>query len=150
MGDIEKLKRTVESFCEFIGGLPQEELVEQVWGPKEVLAHLVYHQESYVSQVQAILSGNTFKPPQGRFSDLNSLAAESSRGLPIEDLLSRLFTATRELQVLYESCDPTKVSLEIKKGSKRWILVDLVPAVESHIRNHHRQLLIAFKKEKAA
>jgi len=122
--------------------------VEQEWGPKEVLAHLVYHQEGYAAQIQALLMNEPFHPPQGRFRDLNALAVAANRGIPIEELVSRFHLATKKLKSLYQNCDPTKVFLEIKKGSKCWRLFELVPAVESHIRNHQKQIIGRFKKEK--
>jgi len=51
MSDTERLTETVVRFCQFIEGLPESALLDQDWGPKEVLAHLVYHHELYVRLV---------------------------------------------------------------------------------------------------
>ena len=61
MNVLDKLRATVEGFCRFIVGLPKTTLVEQEWGPKEVLAHLVFWHESYVAQIEALMGGAPFE-----------------------------------------------------------------------------------------
>jgi len=140
MNDPARLGTTVEEFCHFIEGLSQATVLEQDWGPKEVLAHLVFWHESYVAQIEALRAGHPFELPQGRFGDLNAQAVAANRDVPIAKLVRRFRAADKRLRALYAAHDPTAIVLEIKQGSKRWRLVDLVPAVEAHVRNHHRQL----------
>jgi hypothetical protein len=140
MTDPARLKTTVEGFCRFVEGLPKAAGIEQDWGPKEVLAHLVFWHESYVAQIEALLVGAPFELPQGRFSDLNAQAAAANHDVPIAKLVRRFRAADKRLRALCAAHDPAAIVLEIKQGSKRWRLVDLVPAVEAHVRNHHRQL----------
>lgn len=45
MNESERLIETVNQFCKFIAAIPENALAEQDWGPKEVLAHIVYHHE---------------------------------------------------------------------------------------------------------
>lgn len=63
MNDAVRLEEAVERFCRFITTLPASGLVEQDWGPKEVLAPLVYHHELYVNLVEALLAGRPVEPP---------------------------------------------------------------------------------------
>jgi hypothetical protein len=140
MNDPARLRTTVEEFCRFIEGLPKAAMIEQEWGPKEVLAHLVFWHESYVAQIEALIGGAPFELPRGRFSDLNAQAVAANRGLPFAKLVRRFRVADERLRALYAAHDPAAIVLEIKQGSKRWRLVDLVSAVEAHVRNHHRQL----------
>lgn len=140
MDEVEKLRETVEAFCCFIENLPEEVLVEQDWGPKEVLAHLIFHHESYAEQVKALLSGHAFEPPRGRFRGLNEQAVQSSRGVPVAELVARFRKTDELLRSLYTECNPEVVVLEIKKGAKLRTLAELVPEVEAHIRNHQKKL----------
>jgi hypothetical protein len=140
MNDLEKLETTVEGFCRFIEGLPKAAMIEQEWGPKQVLAHLVFWHESYVAQIEALIDGAPFELPRGRFSDMNAQAVVASRGASIAKLVRRFRAADERLRALYATHDPATIALEIKQGAKRWRLADLVPAVEAHVRNHHRQL----------
>jgi hypothetical protein len=87
----------VNEFRCFISGLPDEMLAEKVCGPRPVLAHLVFWLESYVTQVEDTLAGDTPELPQGRFDDLNAKAVETSRGVSTEALLHRHQTACERL-----------------------------------------------------
>jgi hypothetical protein len=138
--DIERLTRTVEDFCGWIESLPAEETRPQSWGPREILAHLVYWHGQYIAQSKAILSGRQFPTPSGRFADMNSMAAAKFRKIPIAKLTGRFRNANRRLCGLAREHDPRKIAFSIKQGSKRWRLADLIPAVEAHVRNHLRQL----------
>lgn len=144
--ELERLKTTVEEFCRLIEELPKAKTAEQEWGPKEVLAHLVFWHESYVAQIEASLAGKIYDRPQGRFSDLNAQAVARNRGIAIEKLIRRFQKADEKLRRLYRTHDPAAIVIEIKQGSKRWQLIDLIPAVEAHVRNHQRQLESVLKK----
>ena len=140
MNPTEKLAETVESFCHFIEELPREMLVEQDWGPKEVLAHLLFYHEGYGQEIEAQLADKPFDLPQGRFRDLNAQAAAASRGIPIDELLRRFRAADERLRRWYQTHNPETLPIEIKQGGKTWTLAELVPAIERHVGNHHRQL----------
>lgn len=139
-GQVGELRATVESFCRFIENLPEDALTEREWGPKEVLAHILFSHESYVAQVEALLAGEPFTPPRGRFSDLNARAVAASRGVPVAELVRRLREANERLCRTCEEQDARTVVLEIKQGSKLWPLPQLMSRAEAHIRNHQRQL----------
>jgi hypothetical protein len=138
--DFDTLEQEVEAFCQFIESLPPKALLEQSWGPKEVLAHLLFYHELYVSQTRAVLSGQPLELLTARYRDLNAQVAESSRGVPVQELLFRLRAANCQLGELVAGCDPVQVVLPIKKGVKPYPLTVLIPEVTSHIRNHRRQL----------
>lgn len=116
MSDIARLRATVETFCQFIEALPSATVVEQAWGPKEVLAHLVFHHESYVDQVEAYCEGEPFAPPRGRFSDINAQAVAGSRGVPGLELIQRFLEANETLCTLYETVAPRRLSWKLNKG----------------------------------
>ena len=147
MSEIEELRATVDAFCRFVEGLPEAALVEQEWRPKEVLAHLVFYHESYIAQVEALLTREPFEPPQGRFSDLNAQAVTASRGVPVADastglspnLVRRFQAADERLCALHEAHDPTSIVLKIKQRAKPRTLAGLVPEIEAHVRNHRRK-----------
>jgi hypothetical protein len=140
MNDSARLVDTVDRFCQFITALPTSALVEQDWGPKEVLAHLVYHHELFVKMVEAFLAGTPVDPPKGRFRDLNAEAVAASRGLTAPELVDRLQKANQRLVKHYQQNDPSRITVKIKAGAKLRTLADLVPEVEAHIRNHLKKL----------
>ena len=141
MNDPARLVETVDRFCQFITALPASALVEQDWGPKELLAHLVYHHELYVKLVEAfIAAGVPAVPPKGRFRDLNAEAVAASRGVSPVELVERLQNANHRLVELYRQHNPDEIIVEIKAGAKLRTLAELIPEVETHIRNHLEKL----------
>jgi hypothetical protein len=145
MNDCERLMETVDRFSQFIITLPADAVAEQEWGPKEVLAHLVYYHELYVNLIEATLAGVPAMPSQGRFRDLNATAIQASRGVPVPQLVERLQEANRRLVSLYDAHDPDAIVVKIKAGAKLWTLTGLVPEVEAHIRNHLDKLCRSLK-----
>lgn len=140
MNDSERLRETVETFCHFIEQLPAAAQAEQEWGPKEVLAHLVFYHEGFVNQIEARLADRPFDLPKGRFSDLNAQIAAASRDVPVDELVRRLRAAGMRLCDLYAAHDPTQIMVQIKQGSKVWPLADLLSAEEGHVRGHWQRL----------
>jgi hypothetical protein len=138
--NIQRLTNTVEKFCGWVESLPAEETRPQSWGPREILAHLVYWHEQYIAQGKAILSGRKYPAPRGRFADMNSIAAAKFQKTPIVKLTARFRNANRRLCRLARGSSARKIAFSIKQGSKRWRLPDLIPAVEAHVRNHLRAL----------
>jgi hypothetical protein len=49
MDDVRRFPATVEAFCTWIESLPSDELRPKNWGPREVLAHLLYRHEHYLA-----------------------------------------------------------------------------------------------------
>ena len=140
MNDLTRLELTVDRFSQFITSLPAWAQEEKEWGPMEVLAHLVYHHELYVSLVEAELSGETIEPPKGRFRDLNAAAVAASRGIDPGELVTRFQNANHRLVELYRQNDPKAITIEIKAGAKPRTLAELVTEANAHIRNHHEKL----------
>jgi hypothetical protein len=136
----EKLYEAVDEFSRFIKELPGVALAEKAWGPKEVLIHLVFWLESFVTQTEAILAKEPFEPLRGRFDDLNAQAIEANRDVPVDELLRRYQVACERLCDLAQTHDPESITLEIKKGSVLRTLTRLMAEEASHIRNHHQRL----------
>ena len=131
-----KLCQTVEQFCQFIENLPPEALAQQAWGPREVLAHLVFHHELYVNLAEANIFGTPHVALTGKYREINAGAVAINRGFSSGELTARLRQANQRLVELYERYDPAKTCVQIKAGVKVRSLAELVPEVEAHIRNH--------------
>jgi hypothetical protein len=139
MGEIEKLKETVDAFCQFVQELPDADLVEQEWGPMEVLAHLVFWHERHVAQIESILAQEPFAGPEGRPKDLNAYAVKAGRSQPVGELVHRLQVADERLRSFGRTLDPQDVVLEVQ--SHLHTLEGAIARIEAHIRNHHRRLM---------
>lgn len=134
------LTQAVESFCGFIESLPPETLAPVAWGPKEVLAHLLYWQELYLEQARGVLDGRSFSIPKGTYSELNARAAEGCKDLSPVEMVARLRTATQGLFALAAEQDPHQVMIPLKHGSRPYSLGELLEGVGGHFRDHQRQL----------
>lgn len=148
--EAKKLTEAAENFCDFISRLPAYVLLPREWGPKEILAHLVYHHELYVRLAEAQVSGKIKIPPQGRFRDLNAVAVAASQRVEVNELLDRLRAANHRLLKLYKKFDPEKIHFAIKHGSKEWTLEALVPRIGGHIRAHLSKLRKEFDSNTTA
>ena len=115
----EKLRKVVEEFCCFIRKLPEETVVEQVWGSKEVLAHLVFWHESCVAQIRAGLAGEPCRAPEGRLKDLNAQAVEASYGVSVDTLVCRFRMADELLRRFGQTLDPQHVVLRVQSNRYR-------------------------------
>ncbi len=138
--DIEKLKAEVEAFCALIERQPERALREQAWGPREVLAHLVFWHEQYASQLQARLAGRPYPLPHGRFRELNDRAVEAARLRSIPAQLARFRAANRRWSSLVVDPRAGAVGIQIKQDSKAWPVGELLPRVAAHIRKHRLEL----------
>ena len=136
----ERLREAVDEFSCFIKELPEAALAEKAWGPREVLIHLVFWLESFVTQTEAILAKEPFEPLQGRFDDLNAQAIEANCDVSVDELLRRHQVACERLGDLAQNHDSESIALQIKKGSVRRTLTRLMTEEAGHIRNHHRRL----------
>ena len=140
MNDFALLTQAVDSFCAFVESLPLSELESKTWGPKSVLAHLVYYHELYVIQAQASLDNKPVKLFEGGYYELNARIAERWRDVPVEKLVRRFQSANRRLEKIYATCDPRFVIVPIKAGVKPHPLTKLVREVTAHVRNHQHQI----------
>ncbi len=139
-GDIDRLKTEVEAFCTLVEHLPEHALREQEWGPREVLAHLVFWHEQYASQLQARLAGRPYPLPQGRFRELNDWAIEAARLRSIAAQLARFRAANRKWSTLAADPRAQGAGIQIKQDSKVWPVGELLPRVVAHIRKHRLEL----------
>jgi len=141
--DLDRLQRTIDAFCTYAHAMPDRTASGQTWGVREVLAHLVYHHEAYVAQARALVAGQEFTLPVGRFKDMNAQAVIIHRDVPMGELVRRLRNADHQLREIAVEPGAAHLSIQIKEGSKRWPLRDLICAVEAHVRRHHQHLIKA-------
>src|SRR5512136_1110826 len=101
-----ELSQSIEAFCNFIEQLPSKSLEEQDWGPREVLAHLVFYHELYVKLVEAAALKLPLVPLEGKYREINARAVADCRGCSVDQLVERLSFANRRLVELYDAYEP--------------------------------------------
>jgi hypothetical protein len=138
--NLQRLTDTVESFCLWLESLPARELRPQPWGPREVLAHLVFWHEYYSTQSVAALAGKATPIPAARFAEINTRAVNKFQALSPQVLAGRFRAANRRLCRLALANEPRTIIFRLKADSQAWKLSDLIPAAAGHIRNHLAKL----------
>jgi hypothetical protein len=144
--DLQRLTAAVEGFCGFVGDLPPDLVSDSLWGPKEILVHLVSHHERYVRLIRATVRGARLPPPSGTFAELNAEAVRANSSMSVSRLVRRFRQANQALCDFYADCDPKSVVVEIKAGAKPRSFDSLVVEIEAHVRDH----LLKLRKALAA
>ncbi len=60
-----RLTASIEAFCRIVEQLPAHAFLVKPWGPRQVLAHLVFWHEIYVRQIEAGQAGIGWLFPEG-------------------------------------------------------------------------------------
>ena len=140
MDDISDLRVAVSEFCAWCEALPAAARIEKAWGPKEVLAHLLFWLDGYRQQLAAQLEEKLVEVAQGSFADINELAVTDSRSAAFEALLARYQAVSQQVCELAEELDLDSTTLILKKGSPARPLRWFIRGEAGHIRSHHRLL----------
>ena len=140
MDETERLHASVEALCRFIESLLPGALVDQEWGPKEVLAQLVYWHETYVALLQARLAGRPYPLPEGRFRDINAKAVAEGRQRSVAQLVARLRAADRRLTTLARDPKAASIIMVVKVGAAPRRVPAYLDRVDGHLRGHLQDL----------
>ncbi len=136
----QSLATAVSDFCTLITSLPPEALAAQAWGPREVLAHLVFWHERWARNIQEGLAERPFSGPFGTVQKLNALAVAEERNANVADLL-KVFRAASEQLVHYgRTVDPQAIAIPLRLAHDRRTLDDVLAAATAHLREHSREL----------
>ncbi|MFW5748905.1 MAG: hypothetical protein ACOCYT_04750 [Chloroflexota bacterium] len=141
MDAVEQLRQATLDFCAYVQTLPGEALQDKAWGPKEVLAHLVFWQRNYVNQVEAIIDGKQADLPSGTFDAINAAAVRASREHAFDTLIDQFKAVNARLCTLAINYDPDAIILKPKVDSVlRQSLHWFIKSEASHVRDHHASL----------
>jgi hypothetical protein len=131
-----RLTASVEEFCGTIEKLPARAFLETPWGPRQVLAHLVFWHESYVRQIEAGLAGIGWLFPEGTLKELNAKAVASLSGVGVPTMLARFRAANSRLCRLAGDPRSAGAQVQLKRDTKSWPLSEFILEVEAHVRRH--------------
>lgn len=100
------LDAAVEAVAVELETQPETRLTGGDWGPREVLCHLVYWHEYYVSVVHALATGRQPALMVGAFPEFNRQAVRELGSVPVTDQVVRLRRAQRRLAVEFLRAEP--------------------------------------------
>ncbi len=87
--------RRWEALAAALESMPEPHLTGGTWGAREVLCHLVYWHEYYVSIVHALATGDEPALKVGAFPEFNRQSVHELGTVPVPDLVTRLRRAQR-------------------------------------------------------
>ena len=134
------LREAAVSFAQLIANLPKDNKAQPNWGPREVLIHLVYWQERYVDNIEAILAERPFPVPRRSVNKLNQEAIADNELASKQELLDRFLTSAARLAHFSKTLDPQQVVLSRKVAHDFRTLDDILTAVIAHIQKHHKEV----------
>lgn len=138
---VERLQTAVSQFHTFLDSLPAAKKQPKVWGPREVLAHLVFWLETYVAQVEALLAGEEPPLPSGRYNVLNETAVAHSRSASVTSLQQRHRAACEYLLEIASRRNSDEIVFTLKEGSThKQSLTWYFQAEARHIQHHLEKL----------
>ena len=107
---------------------------------REVLCHFVFWHREYVAITRAMLDG--CRPPlkNGTYDQLNDEAVREFAGQEMADLARFLLALQQTLLAQLRGLPDWSVDFPVKDGGRPKSVADRVPAIESHVRDHIRQL----------
>lgn len=136
---LELLRNKVEEVAGFYGSsLDFNQMVYPLWSAKDVLGHLVFWHESFARNLKDVSEKQKPNPLKGSLAEVNRQSVDSSRGVPIEELVSRL----RKAQEIINKYifDASVILIPYKKGSRSYSRLEHLEVVASHINKHLKDL----------
>jgi hypothetical protein len=141
MRPIDRLDYTVKDLASFIASLAPEKLVpstKQQWGAREVFSHIVFWHEEYARITQERLSHQEPQILPGTHIEINALAVEQYRELPVDALIDKLLTAQAGLLQMYEQAKDLRIAF--KQHGAVLPFSEMIDGTERHIRSHLERL----------
>lgn len=132
-----------EVFLFYRQNLDFSRMVYTDWNAKDVLGHITFWHESFARNVRDVSLGKKPNPLKGRLSEVNQTSVNSTREVPIPQLLERMKVAQKIIE--QHVGDPMVKKIPYKKGSRDYTPLEHLEIVEGHIRKHLRDLKKKFE-----
>lgn len=141
MRPIDRLDDTVKDLTSYMASLAPEKLepsTKPQWSAREVFIHIVFWHEEYARITKERLNNQEPRLLPGTHVDINSLAVEQYRDLPVEVLIHKLLKAQSELLPVYDQAKDLRIAF--KHGGAVPPYAEAIDRIEQHIRSHLERL----------
>ena len=141
MRPIDMLNATVTDLTSYMASLAPEKLapsIKQQWGAREVFIHIVFWHEEYARITHERLSNQEPRVLPGTHIEINALAVEHYRDLPVDELIDKLLKAQAGLLLMYEQAKDLRIAF--KQHGAVLPFSEMVEDIEKHIRSHLERL----------
>ncbi len=144
-----RLTASIEAFCRIVEQLPAHAFLVKPWGPRQVLAHLVFWHEIYVRQIEAGQAGIGWLFPEGTLKTLNEEAVASLAAVGVPTMLARFRAANTRLCRLAADPKTAGARVQLKRDTKSWPLSEFILQVELHVRRHGEEIQRTYPSRRA-
>ncbi|MFZ6666170.1 hypothetical protein [Peijinzhouia sedimentorum] len=144
---LEQLKKELKEFTDFFEqGYDYNIMIYALWDAKDILGHITFWHESFARNLADLANERTPNPLKGKLSEVNKLSVESTKAVPIPELIIRLQQAQNTVeQYIY---DEGIELIPYKKGSRDYSRSEHLQIVTNHIRKHLNDLNKQYGKTK--
>jgi len=111
---------------------------KQQWGAREVFSHIVFWHEEYARITQERLSNQEPRLLPGTHIEINALAVEQYREMPVGVLIDKLLKAQSGLLLMYEQAKDLRIAF--KQHGAVLPFSEMIDGTERHIRSHLERL----------
>lgn len=136
---LKSLTKTVTKAADFFITV-DDNLYDGFQTAREVLSHLVFWHQEYVTIIRAILSDQNPELKQGTFDELNAAAACQFERNSMGQMSRQLVLLQKSLVKLLFDLPEWSITFPVKQGGRRKSVTERVPAIESHVANHLKRL----------
>jgi len=137
------LPTEVRLLAEVIRAAPADKLQPSKtteWGAMEILIHLVFWHQQYVSIINALLQNRKPMLLKGTFKSLNAQCIDQFSACTTAELVASLEQSQRDLDRFSQLEGAKDIRLAFREGSKKWAFPEFRGAIAAHIRRHRLQV----------
>jgi len=103
---------------------------------RQCLSHLVFWHREYVNIARDLAASRQPGLRHGTFKSLNAQASQEFQDESLPELAGLLDEFQRQLDPLLRALPDIEAPFSLKQGGHPWRVADLVPRIETHVRNH--------------
>lgn len=146
---LKALDRVVASASAYLSAL-DENLSDGDQTVHQVLSHLVFWHREHATVIRAWANGRRPKLRIGKYRELNTLAYQEFKDVPMQTLARRLSYWQRILNDVARGMPATEIRFAFRQGSKPQELDYWLPRIHAHVEGHLIRLeRVERKKQKA-
>lgn len=132
---LDQLNETVAQLLATCRHVPDPDaVVYEGWSVKDILGHLTFWHESFARNVADLAHDRKPTPLKGKLGDLNQQGVEAMRLCPLEEVIRRLKSAHRIIQM--NILNPQLTLIPYRKGSRDYTPEEHLKIVADHMRHH--------------
>jgi hypothetical protein len=137
---VKKLNESANSFIETVSKVKlYQEVYENGWSAKQIIAHIVFYHEYYASVIRAMVKDRKLPLIDESLAVVNKRSAVEYGRLPRKELLKRFEKANGSLSKNIVQLD-VNAEIPYKKGGRRYTPNEYIREITRHIEKHTKDL----------